>query len=162
MALRVRVMGPGQLLADSTLKDATCGAALATEMRVTRSGLLPSGNLHGIGLKTYQDYAQRFGTAPTGSSFDAVDAGRVVIDGIRRAADALGRATTLIERRDAVRAAIAATRDFDGLIGRWSFDRNGDVDYASDELDATISGFKVVKADGPVGCEFEFDTPVSR
>ena len=48
----------------------------------------------------------------------------------------------------------------DGHIGKWSFDRNGDVDYDVDELDRTISGFKVVKADGPIGCKFQFETMV--
>jgi hypothetical protein len=40
--------------------------------------------------------------------------------------------------------------------------RNGDVDYETDELEGTISGFKVVKADGPIGCAFQFDTLLGR
>lgn len=160
-APRVRVMGPGQLLNDAVLKDATCEAALATDMRVTFGGLPPE-KLKGIGLKTYEDYTRKFGKAPAGFDLYAVEAGRVAIDGIRRAADELGRANTLIERREAVRKAIAASRGFDGHIGRWSFDRNGDVDYESDELDNTISGFRVVKVDGPIGCAFQFDALLGK
>jgi len=85
----------------------------------------------------------------------------VAIDGIRRAADELGRTNTLIERRETVRKATAATRGFDGHNGRWSFDRNGDVAYETDELDGTISGVRVVKTDGPIGCAFQFDAPYS-
>ena len=86
----------------------------------------------------------------------------MAIDGIRRAADELGRAATLVARREAVRRAIAATRDFYGHSGRWSFDRNGDVAYAADELDATISGYRVVKADACPGCAFQFDAVFGR
>jgi branched-chain amino acid transport system substrate-binding protein len=108
------------------------------------------------------DYTRRFGKAPAGFDLYAVEAGRVAIDGIRRAGDELGRVSTLVERREAVRKAIAATRGFDGHNGRWSFDRNGDVDYEVEELDRTISGFRVVKADGPIGCAFQFDTLLGR
>ncbi len=51
-----------------------------------------------------------------------------------------------------VRKAIAATKNFEGINGKWSFDENGDVDYD------TMSGFKAVKADGPIGCKFQFET----
>ena len=34
----------------------------------------------------------------------------------------------------------------------WICDENGDVDYD------TMSGFKAVKADGPIGCKFQFET----
>jgi hypothetical protein len=40
----------------------------------------------------------------------------------------------------------------DGINGKWSFDANGDVDYD------TMSGFKAVKADTPVGCKFQFES----
>jgi branched-chain amino acid transport system substrate-binding protein len=157
VAPRVRFMGPGQLLADSVLKGATCDAAMATDMRLTFGGL-PAVKLKGIGLKTYEDYTRRFGKAPAGFDLYAVEAGRVAIDGIRRAANELERASTLIGRREAVRKAIAATKGFDGVNGRWSFDRNGDVDYADDQLDGTVSGFKVVKADGPIVGTYLFFT----
>src|SRR5439155_361766 len=48
--------------------------------------------------------------------------------------------------------AIAATKNFEGINGKWSFDENGDVDYD------TMSGFKAVKADTPIGCKFQFET----
>jgi len=50
-----------------------------------------------------------------------------------------------------VRKAIAATKSFEGSR-QVSFDENGDVDYD------TMSGFKAVKADSPVGCKFQFET----
>src|SRR4029450_5768035 len=56
------------------------------------------------------------------------------------------------EKREALRKAIATTKNFEGINGKWSFDANGDVDYD------TMSGFKVVKADTPIGCKFQFET----
>jgi hypothetical protein len=61
-------------------------------------------------------------------------------------------ACPLTEKREAVRKAIASTKTFEGINGKWSFDENGDVDYD------TMSGFKAVKADGPIGCKFQFET----
>jgi hypothetical protein len=46
--------------------------------------------------------------------------------------------------------------------GSWNFDRNGDVQHETDELDGTISGFRVVKADGPIGCAFQIDSLLGR
>jgi branched-chain amino acid transport system substrate-binding protein len=158
---RVRLMGSGQLLDDTLLEGATCEAALAIDMRVTLSGLHPS-RMTGRGRTTYEEYVRRFGDARSSYDLNAVEAGRVAIDGIRRAADALGRAETLLDRREAVRKEIAATRGFDGNSGRWSFDRNGDVDYEADDLDGTISGYRVVKSGGPLGCGFEFETVLGR
>ena len=159
VAPRVRFMGPGRLLTESVLKDATCAAAMATEMRVTFTGL-PYVRLKGIGVTTYEGYTKMFGTEPLGFALYAVEAGRVAIEGIRRAADELDRAKDPTDMREAVRKAIAATKAFPGHIGAWSFDRNGDVDYDADDLDRTISGFNVVKAAGPVGCQFEFETTI--
>ena len=56
------------------------------------------------------------------------------------------------EQPEAMRKAIALTKNFDGINGKWSFDANGDVDYD------TMAGFKVTKADTPVGCKFQFES----
>src|SRR5436309_3202930 len=61
-------------------------------------------------------------------------------------------ATCVAEKREAVRKAIASTKNFEGINGKWSFDENGDVDYD------TMSGFKAVKTDTPLGCKFQFET----
>ena len=153
VAPRVRFMGPDGLLQDTLLKDATCDAAIATELRVTIPGL-PFEKMTGVGSRTYADYKSRFGAEPTAFALYAAEAARVAIDGIRRAAAELDRASTVTDKRDAVRNAIAATRNFDGVYGTWSFDRNGDVDHD------TTSGFKVVRSVSPLGCQFEFDTLV--
>ena len=151
VAPRVRFVGPDGLFEEELLKGATCDAALATEMRVTFAGL-PFEKMRGVGAKTYEAYKAKFGKEPTSYGLYAVEAARVALDGIRRAAPALEAAKDLSEKREAVRRAIAGTKNFDGINGKWSFDENGDVDYD------TMSGFKVVKADTPIGCKFQFET----
>jgi len=120
-------------------------------MRVTFAGL-PFEKMRGVGAKTYETYKAKFGKEPTSYALYAVEAARVAIDGIRRAAAAIERAKDVAEKREAVRKAIASIKNFDGINGKWSFDENGDVDYE------TMSGFKVVKADTPIGCKFQFET----
>ena len=153
VAPRVRFMGPDGLLQEALLRDATCDAAMATAVRVTIPGL-PFEKMTGTGARTYADYKRRFGVEPTAFALYAVEAGRVGIDGIRRAAAELERTSDVTDKRDAVRRAVAATRDFDSINGTWSFDRNGDVDQT------TTSGFKVVRAETPLGCRFQFETIV--
>ncbi len=151
VAPRTRFMGPDGLLEEELLKGATCDAALATDMRVTFAGL-PFEKMRGIGAKTYETYKTKYSKEPTSYALYAAEGGRVIIDAIRRAAPEIDRAKDVTEKREAVRKAIASTKNFEGINGKWSFDENGDVDYD------TMSGFKVVKADGPIGCKFQFET----
>src|SRR5467141_109639 len=148
---RTRFLGPDGLLEEELLKGATCDAALGTEMRITFAGL-PFEKMRGVGAKTYETYKAKFGKEPTSYALYAAEGGRVIIEAIKRAAPAIEQAKDATEKREAVRKAIAATKNFEGINGKWSFDENGDVDYD------TMSGFKAVKADGPVGCKFQFET----
>ena len=151
VAPRTRFLGPDGLLEEELLKGATCDAALGTDMRVTFAGL-PFEKMRGVGAKTYETYKAKFSKEPTSYALYAAEGGRVIVDAIRRAAPELERAKDLAAKREAVRKAIASTKNFEGINGKWSFDENGDVDYD------TMSGFKAVKADGPIGCKFQFET----
>ncbi len=73
--------------------------------------------------------------------FEKMVGTQVTIEGIKRAG---------VKDREKILNAIAATKDFNGLNGKWSFDKNGDT-----TMDV-MSGFKVVKAAGPIGCKFEY------
>src|SRR5215470_14149020 len=151
VAPRVRFMGPDGLLEEELLKGATCEVAMATDMRVTFAGL-PFEKMKGIGAKTYEDYKKKYGKEPTAYALYAVEGGRVAVDALKRAAPEMDRAKDITGKREALRKAISLTKNFEGINGKWSFDANGDVDYD------TMSGFKVVKADGPIGCKFQFES----
>src|SRR5262249_22096479 len=151
VAPRTRFMGPDGLLEEELLKGATGDAALGTDMRVTFAGL-PFENARGAGSTTYEAYKSKCGTEPRSYALSAAEGGRVIVEAIKRAAPEIARAKDVTEKRGAVRKAIASTKNFEGINGKWSFDENGDVDYD------TMSGFKAVKADGPIGCKFQFET----
>jgi len=150
-APRTRFMGPDGLLEEELLKGATCDAALGTEMRITFAGL-PFEKMRGVGAKTYETYKAKYGKEPTSYALYAAEGTRVIIDAIKRAAPTIEKAKDVAEKREAVRKAIASTKNFEGINGKWSFDENGDVDYD------TMSGFKAVKTDTPLGCKFQFET----
>jgi branched-chain amino acid transport system substrate-binding protein len=153
----VKYMGPDGLYQDELLKAATCDAVMATDFRMTFASL-PFEKMKGVGAKTYEAYKARYKDKdgkplePTSYALYSVEAGRVAIDGIRRAAPQIEKAKDIKDKREAVRQAIANTKNMDGLNGKFSLDENGDTTVE------TMSGFKVVKADGPVGCKFEFET----
>jgi branched-chain amino acid transport system substrate-binding protein len=145
-------MGPDGLFVDELLTGTTCDAAAATEVRLTFPGLPPE-RMRGLGAATYKQYKKTFGQEPSALALYSVEAGRVAIDGIRRAAAELDRASDPRDKREAVRKAIATTRNFEGINGTWSFDDNGDVDID------TMSGFKVVRGDRNT-CRFQFETVI--
>src|SRR6516165_6629018 len=140
VAPKVSFMGPDGLYEETLLKAATCDAALGVGMHITFASL-PFEHMTGKGAEVYKAYKDRYKIEPTSYALYSWEAGEVVVDGIKRA-DA--------KDREKIRAAIAATKDFNGLNGKWSFDANGDT-----TMDV-MSGFKVVKADTPIGCKFEF------
>jgi branched-chain amino acid transport system substrate-binding protein len=150
----VRFIGPDGLLEEEVLKGATCDAAMQTEMRITFASL-PFEKLKGVGAKTYANYKQKYQKEPTAYALYAAEAARLAIEGIKRGAGDIDKAMAAKDvkaGREAVRKAVAGIRDYDGLNGKWSFDENGDSTLE------TMSGHKVVKADTPIGCKFEFET----
>ncbi len=137
---KVRFIGPDGLFEEELLKAATCDAALATGFQVTFASL-PTEQMIGKGADIYKAYKDKYKIEPTAYALYAWEATEVAIEAIKRAG---------VKDRDKIRQAVAATRNFDGLNGKWSFDENGDT-----SMDV-MSGYKVVKADNPIGCKFQF------
>jgi branched-chain amino acid transport system substrate-binding protein len=140
VAPKVDFMGPDGLYEDELLKAATCDAALSVNMHITFASL-PFEQMKGKGGEVYKLYKAKYKIEPTSYALYAWEAASVAIEGIQHAGT---------KDREKIRAAVAGTKDFDGLNGKWSFDANGDT-----TMDV-MSGFKVVKADNPIGCKFEF------
>jgi branched-chain amino acid transport system substrate-binding protein len=105
---------------------------------VTFGGVPPS-ELKGKGRAFYEAYKKRFRAEPEAYAVYGYEAARVVLDAIARAGQ---------KDRETIRAAVAATKDFDGALGRWSFDANGDTTLKVmmvDEIkDGKFSPVKVV------------------
>src|SRR5262249_19543998 len=139
----VKLLGPDGLYEDDVLKGATCDAVMATDMRITFASL-PFDKMKGVGAQTYEAYKKKYSKEPTGYALYAAEAARVAIDSIKRAAPEIEKASDPTGKREAVRKAVAGLKNFDGLNGKWGFDEQGDTTLE------TMSGFKVVKADGPI------------
>jgi len=80
---------------------------------------VPRALLEGKGLAFHERYLERFGREPECYAASAYDTTGVILQAIER----VGRPD-----RAAITEAAFATRDFDGVLGRWSFDANGDID----------------------------------
>ena len=111
----VTMMGPDTLFEHAFIRDAGAHA----EGTLITFGGVPPALLEGRGRVFHERYVERFGLEPECYAASAYDSTGVILEAIER----VGRAD-----RDAITQAAFATRDFDGLLGRWSFDENGDID----------------------------------
>lgn len=106
---------------DGCCEEAFIQAAGAANLEgntfVTFGGLPPS-ELTGRGAEFREGYRKMFGVDPEAYAVYGYEAARALLDGIRRAPT---------KDRAAILKAVAQTKDFDGALGRWSFDENGDT-----------------------------------
>jgi len=110
----VKIMGPDGIYEQAFIDDA--GDA-AEGVYITFGGVPPS-KLTGKGAEWYRAYKAKFGGEPEAYAAYGYEAARVALDAIGRA----GR-----KDREAIRAAVMGTKDYDGVLGKWSFDANGDT-----------------------------------
>ncbi|MBI5093805.1 MAG: branched-chain amino acid ABC transporter substrate-binding protein [Candidatus Hydrogenedentes bacterium] len=81
-------------------------------------GGVPPDRLTGKGKEFYENYKKKYNSEPEGYAAYGYEAAKVVLDSIARAGK---------KDRGAIVAAAAATKDFEGALGKWSFDANGDT-----------------------------------
>jgi branched-chain amino acid transport system substrate-binding protein len=110
----IKLMGPDGLYQQAFLDDA--GDA-ANGAYITFGAVAPS-KLTAKGADWYRSYKVRYGIEPAVYAPHAYEATKVVIDAIKRAGK---------KDRTAIREAVFATKDFDGILGRWSLDEGGDT-----------------------------------
>ena len=126
------------MVPDGCFEDAFITAAGAQNLEgrcfVTFGGVPPS-QLTGKGKAFVDAYRAKYGAEPEAYAVYGYESAKVVLEAIARAGK---------KDRAAITAAIAATKDFDGALGKWSLDANGDTTLT------TVSG-NTVK-----GGKFEF------
>jgi branched-chain amino acid transport system substrate-binding protein len=81
-------------------------------------GGIPANQLTGKGKKFYEAYKSTYGAEPEAYAAYGYEAAKVVLA-------AIDRATT--KDRQGIIAATALTKDFEGVLGTWSFDAQGDT-----------------------------------
>jgi branched-chain amino acid transport system substrate-binding protein len=110
----IKLMGPDGIN-EAAFVDA---AGAAAENTYGSFPGVPGSRLTGKGADWYQRYKQQFQGEPDPYAAYGYEAMNVAIAGIEKA----GR-----KDRAAIRDAIFATRDYDGVLGRWSFTDTGDT-----------------------------------
>jgi branched-chain amino acid transport system substrate-binding protein len=118
----VRLMGP-----DGIYEQAFIDAAgqAAEDTYITFGGIPPS-KLTGKGAQWYQSYKQQFNQEPEAYAAYAYESAKVVLQAIQNAAGSC-QTHNSAQCRGAVRDAIFGTKNFDGVLGQWSFTDTGDT-----------------------------------
>src|ERR687885_1235085 len=112
-------MGPDGILEEAFV-EATGDAGEG--VYATFAGLPPS-ELPGKGQDFVQNYQERFPDSPIEALTSyGYEAANVLLDAIQRAYNTDGQVT-----RDGVVREVFATKNYDGVLGTWSFDENGDT-----------------------------------
>jgi branched-chain amino acid transport system substrate-binding protein len=97
--------------------DAAGKSAVEGSVYITFGGVPPS-ELKGEGKRFYEEYKKQFGVEPESYAAYGYEAARVVLEGIKRADK---------KDRKAIIEAVRTIKNFQGALGTWSFDENGDT-----------------------------------
>ena len=116
VGLNAKFMCPDGCFEDAFIESA--GAANLQDRALITFGGLPAEKLTGKGKTFVENYQKRFGKAPEAYAAYGYECGKVALAAIQRA----GR-----KDREAIRAAGLTIKNFDGVLGKWSFDKNGDT-----------------------------------
>jgi branched-chain amino acid transport system substrate-binding protein len=116
----VKFMGPDGIQTQAFIDGA--GADVAEGAYATVGGI-PVSQLPAAGQQYLKDYAAEYGETNEPYAVYGYEAISVVINAIEKVCAAGGDPSS----RTAVREAAMATKDFNGVLGMWSFDANGDT-----------------------------------
>jgi branched-chain amino acid transport system substrate-binding protein len=116
VGMDVKYMVPDGCFEDAFI-EAAGADALNNRAYVTFGGLPPE-KLTGKGKEFVEKYKAKHGGDPEGYAVYGYDAAAVAIEAIKRAGK---------KDRNAIREACLAVQNFDGALGKWSFDKNGDT-----------------------------------
>jgi branched-chain amino acid transport system substrate-binding protein len=115
--------------ADGILQQLMVDTALdAAEGTYATIGGIPFAQLKGLAKVWYDNYREAYKSEPQILALYGFEATNVVLDAIN---------TVCKVDRKAVRQAVFNTKDYDGVLGKWSFDNNGDTSYSE------FSGYQV-------------------
>jgi branched-chain amino acid transport system substrate-binding protein len=114
----VPMLAPDAIFERAFLTD----AGVAAERTLITFGGVPPALLEGEGRRFYERYKRIYGLEPESYAASTYDAVSVIL----KAIETVGR-----RDRGAITEAVLATRDHEGLLGRWSFDENGDIDLST-------------------------------
>ena len=116
VGLDAKFMCPDGCFEDAFI--ASAGAENLQDRALITFGGLPPEKLTGKGAAFVENYKKKFNKEPEGYAVYGYECGKVALEAVRRAGK---------KDRDAIRAAAHSLKNFDGSLGKWSFDKNGDT-----------------------------------
>jgi branched-chain amino acid transport system substrate-binding protein len=131
--LDVKFMAPDGCYENAFIESA--GAENLNGRAFLTFGGVPAKELKGKGAEFYEAYKAKYNAEPEAYAVYGYETGRVVLDAIARAG---------VKDREAIRHAMTQVKDYEGALGTWSFDENGDTTLI------TMSG------NGVEGGQFQF------
>lgn len=120
VGLRANLMIPDGCFEDAFIEAA--GVENVERRAFITFGGVPASKLSGKGAEFVQKYQERYKAEPEAYAVYGYMAAKVTLDAIRRAGK---------RDRAAIRAAVADTKEVDGVLGSWTFDSNGDTTLAT-------------------------------
>ncbi len=109
------------MVPDGCMEEAfiqAAGADVLNDRCYVTFGGLPLEKLTGKGKEFVEKYQKRFGSMPEAYAIYGYEAAKVALEAIRKAGT---------KDRAAILQACLSIQNFDGALGRWSFDANGDT-----------------------------------
>jgi len=116
VGLKAKLMVPDGCFETAFIQAA--GADNVNDMTYVTFGGLPPSKLVGAGAEFYKKYKAKYTAEPEGYAVYGYEAAKVALEAIRRAGK---------KDREAVRVAMTQVKDFEGALGHWGFDQNGDT-----------------------------------
>jgi branched-chain amino acid transport system substrate-binding protein len=116
VGLDAKFMAPDGCFEDAFISSA--GAENVNNRALLTFGGLPADQLSGKGKVFVENYKKKYGKEPEAYAAYGYECGKVALEAIRRAGK---------KDREAIRIAGTTLKNFDGVLGKWSFDRNGDT-----------------------------------
>ena len=111
---KVKFMGPDGIF-EKALIDA---AGKDAEGVYATFGGVPAKELTGTGKKWYESYKKKYNAEPEAYAAYGYESAKVIVDAINK---------VCTNDRAAIRDAVLNTKNFNGVLGSWSFDSNGDT-----------------------------------
>ncbi|HXG40654.1 MAG TPA: branched-chain amino acid ABC transporter substrate-binding protein [Candidatus Limnocylindrales bacterium] len=136
----IAMMGPDGIFEQAFID----GAGEAAEGTYITFGGVPPDQLTGKGAEFVQQYKQKYNQELEAYTAYGYEAANVLLDAIERAA--AKNPSDTVQLRAFTLDEVKATKDYQGVLGTWSFDENGDTTLT------TMSGNQVT------GGEFKFVT----
>ena len=116
VGMNAKFMCPDGCYEDAFIESA--GADNLADRALVTFGGLPPEKLLGKGATFVANYQKKFGKMPEGYAVYGYECGKVALEAIKRAGK---------KDREAIRAACLSIKNYDGALGKWSFDKSGDT-----------------------------------